>query len=86
MGVAFVMKHVVTETKVIRLCYSTVKVVSFTERAARGPQLEKMHYEISNISILARFQDFKSKFQYLKSFHFGKKSDSIDQTIDIHLK
>ena len=30
---------------------------------ARGPQLEKMLYEISNLSILARFQGFGARFQ-----------------------
>ena len=33
MGMAFVMKHVVTETKVIKGYVSAVKVTSFTERA-----------------------------------------------------
>ena len=32
MGVAIVAKHIVTETNLIRLYASTVKIISFTER------------------------------------------------------
>ena len=48
-------------TRALRLVSSITRASILLETKwyfARGPQLEKMLYEISNLSLLARFQDF----------------------------